>query len=90
MSEQIELASASRHRPANSATTPWVRPLSECRALLMVASNTVTLRPPTMPRKMDAATMSRKGLSRANSSPMAPRVGWVMEDGSLGRKADTQ
>ncbi len=32
--EQIELASASRHRPANSATTPWVRPLSGMQGIV--------------------------------------------------------
>ncbi len=46
----------------------------------MVASSTVTLRPPSMPSTMDAETIRRKGLSRANNSLIAPRVGLVMED----------
>ncbi|MNG20550.1 hypothetical protein D3C81_1574390 [compost metagenome] len=68
MSEQIELPRASRHRPPNSATTPWVRPSGECSALLMVASSTVTLKPPTMPRTIDRLTTSRNGFRRLNNS----------------------
>ena len=40
----------------------------ECRALLIVASSTVTLRPPTMPRMIDRLTTSRNGFSRVNNS----------------------
>ncbi|MNG34221.1 hypothetical protein D3C84_1206580 [compost metagenome] len=68
MSEQIELPSASRHRPPNRATTPWVRPSAECSALLIVANSTVTLRPPTMPRRIDRLTTSRNGFRRVNNS----------------------